>query len=152
MRLAEVYEDAWRNAYQGIIPHLQLERLISLRGPAWWEDAAGRQNPPLVVELNGEAFGYATYGQSRQRRSPFRGEIYEIYLDPVYQGLGFGSRLFSAARQRLMEVKLKGLMIWALADNDAACSFYLGLGGKPVAEGAERFGEANLRKVAFAWR
>jgi hypothetical protein len=43
------------------------------------------------------------------------------------------------------------LMVWALTDNDSACAFYLSLGGKPVAEGAERFGDISLRKVAFAW-
>ena len=34
---------------------------------------------------------------------------------------------------------------------DRACGFYLRLGGKPVAEGAESFGDVSLRKVAFAW-
>jgi hypothetical protein len=42
-------------------------------------------------------------------------------------------------------------MVWALTDNDSACAFYLSLGGKPIAEGAERFGDISLRKVAFAW-
>ena len=37
-------------------------------------------------------------------------------------------------------------MVWALSDNDSACSFYLSLGGKPIAEGAERFGDISLRK------
>ena len=40
-------------------------------------------------------------------------------------------------------------MVWALTDNDSACSFYLSLGGKPIAEGAERFGDISLRKVAL---
>ena len=62
-----------------------------------------------------------------------------------------GEKLFDGARRRLAELRLKGLLVWALADNDAACSFYLRLGGKPVAEGAESFGEVSLRKVAFAW-
>ena len=43
------------------------------------------------------------------------------------------------------------MLFRSLADNDAACGFYLRLGGKPVAEGAERFGDVSLRKVAFAW-
>lgn len=32
---------------------------------------------------------------------PYSGEIFEIYLLPEYQGLGFGRRLFNAARQEL---------------------------------------------------
>ena len=97
------------------------------------------------------ASGYATYGRCRSGRTPFQGEIFELYLHPVYQGLGPGEKLFERTRQRLFDLRLKGLMVWALADNDSACSFYLSLGGKPIAEGAERFGDVSLRKVAFAW-
>ena len=64
---------------------------------------------------------------------------------------GSGEKLFDGARVRLAELRLKGLLVWALADNDSACGFYLSLGGKPVAEGAESFGDVSLRKVAFAW-
>ena len=84
-------------------------------------------------------------------RAPFQGEIFELYLHPIYQGFGLGEKLFDGARIRLAELRLKGLLVWALADNDAACGFYLRLGGKPVAEGAESFGDISLRKVAFAW-
>ena len=72
-------------------------------------------------------------------------------MHPIYQGLGLGEKLFQGARKRLVDLRLRGLLVWALSDNDCACSFYLSLGGKPVAEGAERFGEVSLRKIAFAW-
>jgi ribosomal protein S18 acetylase RimI-like enzyme len=150
-RLAEVYAEAWRGAYRGIIPHLSLERMVARRGIAWWRATLSERRPLLVLDFDGEASGYATYGRSRLGRSPFQGEIFELYLHPIYQGLGLGERLFETARKRLAELRLRGLVVWALADNDGACSFYLSLGGKPVAEGAERFGEISLRKVAFAW-
>jgi hypothetical protein len=66
--------------------------------------------------------------------------------------LGLGTKLFDGARQKLREWRLPGLLVWALADNEAACDFYLRLGGKPIAEGAEDFSGTNLRKIAFAWR
>lgn len=149
--LAAAYEEAWRNAYQGIIPHLSLQRMIAKRGLRWWEGALRRRTPLLVLDFDGEAAGYVTFGRSRLGRSPFQGEIFELYLHPTYQGLGFGGKLFEGARTRLAELRLRGLLVWALADNDAACSFYLRLGGKPVAEGAESFGEVSLRKIGFAW-
>lgn len=149
--LAEVYAEAWRGAYRGVIPHLSLERMIARRGLRWWQCALKQPGALLVLDFDGAPAGYVTYGRSRARRSPFQGEIFELYLHPVYQGLGFGEQLFDSARQRLADLRLKGLVVWALADNDAACAFYLNLGGKPVAEGAERFGEVSLRKVAFAW-
>ncbi len=149
--LASADEEAWRSAYQGIIPHISLQRMIAKRGLPWWQSALSRRTPLLVLDFGGEAAGYVTFGRSRVAHSPYQGEIFELYLHPIYQGLGLGEKLFDGARQRLGEQRLKGLMVWALADNDAACTFYLRLGGKPVAEGAERFGDVSLRKVAFAW-
>lgn len=149
--LAAAYEEAWRSAYQGIIPHLPLERMLARRGLRWWESALRKRTPLLVLDFGGEAAGYVTYGRCRLGRTPFQGEIFELYLRPIYQGFGLGERLFDGARMRLAELRLKGLLVWALTDNDSACGFYLRLGGKPIAEGAESFGDLSLRKVAFAW-
>jgi GNAT superfamily N-acetyltransferase len=149
--LADVYAQAWRGAYRGIIPHLSLERMVARRGLGWWKSALAERRPLLVLDFGGEVAGYATYGRCRLGRTPFQGEIFELYLHPIYQGLGLGEQLFDCARKRLADIRLKGLVVWALTENGGACSFYLSLGGKPVAEGAERFGEISLRKVAFAW-
>ena len=149
--LAEVYAEAWRGAYRGIIPHLSLERMVARRNLKWWRAALAERRPLLVLDFDGSASGYVTFGRSRSGRSPFQGEIFELYLHPIYQGLGLGEKLFQGARRRLSDLHLRGLLVWALSDNDGACAFYLSLGGKPVAEGAERFGDVSLRKVAFAW-
>jgi ribosomal protein S18 acetylase RimI-like enzyme len=149
--LAGAYEEAWRNAYQGVIPHLSLERMIARRGLRWWESALRKRTPLLVLDFDGAAAGYVTYGRCRLGRAPFQGEIFELYLHPTYQGFGLGEKLFDGARTRLAELRLRGLLVWALTDNEAACAFYLRLGGKPVAEGAESFGDVSLRKIAFAW-
>ncbi len=150
--LAAAHEEAWRDAYQGIIPHLPLERIIVRRGPGWWQRAVERRAPILVLDYDGAPAGYATFGRSRLRTTPYQGEIFELYVRPVYQGIGFGRRLFEATRGRLTDHGLRGLVVWALADNDRACSFYLHQGGQPVAEGMESFGGVKLRKVAFAWK
>src|SRR5512141_525681 len=136
--LAAAYEEAWRNAYQGVIPHLSLERMIARRGLRWWESALRKRTPLLVLDFDGAAAGYVTYGRCRLGRAPFQGEIFELYLHPVYQGLGLGEKLFERARQRLFDLRLRGLMVGPLTDHASACAFYLSLGGKPVAEGAER--------------
>lgn len=149
--LASAYEEAWRGAYQGIIPHLSLERMIARRSLGWWRQSLHKRAPLLVLDFRGEAAGYVTFGRCRMARASYQGEIFELYLHPTYQGLGLGTKLFDGARLRLGEMRIKGLLVWALADNEAACGFYLSQGGKPIAEGAESFGEASLRKIAFAW-
>jgi GNAT superfamily N-acetyltransferase len=149
--LADIHAEAWRGAYCGIIPHVSLERMLAHRGPGWWAAAVAARQPPLVLEFDRNPIGYTTFGRSRSAGPGFQGEIFELYLHPIFQGLGFGGRLFADARRRLAERRFKGLVVWALADNEGACSFYLGLGGKPIAEGAERFDRISLRKIAFAW-
>jgi len=133
--IAATHDDAWRGAYQGIIPGPELDKLINRRGPAWWDCAAG----------------YANYGRNRARSLYYDGEIYELYLRPEFQGLGFGRKLFSAARRDLVQSGLQSLVIWALSDNEPAVGFYRALGGKAVARSSERFGTRTLDKVAFAW-
>lgn len=150
--LARTHEESWRSTYQGIIPHLALSCSIARHGPRRWERAIFTNAPILLVDYDGEAVAYATYGRGRMRGTPYQGEIFELYVRPDYQGVGFGSKLFRAARERLARRHLAGLVVWALADNDMACEFYLHLGGRPISEGAERFGDVVLRKVAFAWR
>ena len=112
----------------------------------------GSGMPALLLRFDGQTAGYTTFGPARRRAGPMSGEIFELYVGPVYQGTGFGKRLFRAARRSLAANRLDGLIVWALADNDTACAFYRHLGGKPVSEGLETFDDVTLRKVAFAWR
>ena len=149
--LASAHADAWRLAYRGVIPHLHLERMVTRRGKKWWAAAIKRRAPVMVLQYDGDAVGYTTFGRSRMRHTPYQGEIFEIYVSPVYQGLGFGTRLFRTARSALQDARLNGLVIWALADNEIACNFYLSLGGQPISQGAETYGKTTLRKIAFGW-
>jgi ribosomal protein S18 acetylase RimI-like enzyme len=150
--VAETHDEAWRNAYRGIIPGAELEKLISRRGPAWWESAIRKGSRIALLAFGDRIAGYANYGRNRARSLFYDGEIYEIYLRPEFQGLGFGRRLFTAARRDLAQSGLKSLVVWALSDNEPAVDFYRALGGRAVARSSEKFGAKTLDKVAFAWR
>ncbi len=149
--IAGVHEAAWTGAYAGIIPHKALALMINRRGADWWAGAIRRAATILVVEMNGMVVGYTTLGRNRARQLDQHGEIYELYLRPEYQGLGLGSRLFAAARNKLRDHGLKGLVVWALEENAGALSFYQGHGGTDIAEGVEVFDGKALKKVAFTW-
>jgi ribosomal protein S18 acetylase RimI-like enzyme len=149
--IADVHMEAWRAAYAGIIPHKTLTSMINRRGPNWWANAIRRAATVLVVEIGGTIVGYATIGRNRARELRQQGEIYEIYLRPEYQGIGLGSRLFAAARRRLADHGLKGMVVWALEENENALAFYAGAGGRDIAEGVEVFEQKALKKVAFVW-
>ena len=149
--IADVHQQAWRGAYSGIIPHRALNGMINRRGPQWWANAIRRAATVLVVEVGGKLAGYATIGRNRARELAQQGEIYELYLRPEYQGIGLGSRLFAAARERLAESGLIGMVVWALEENAGALSFYEGAGGRDIAEGVEIFDHKAVKKVAFIW-
>ena len=149
--IAETHDEAWRAAYQGIIPGIELDKLISRRGPEWWDSAIRKGSRVSILGFGDKIAGYANYGRNRARSLYYDGEIYELYLRPEFQGLGFGRKLFSAARRDLDQSGLQSLVVWALSDNDPAVGFYRTLGGKAVARSSERFGGKVLDKVAFAW-
>ena len=148
--LAAVFRDSWQVAYRGIIPHLHLDSMIRRRDSGWWASAIRSGDNLLVLEIDGTVVGYATWGVARARGA-YQGEIYELYLAPTYQGLGFGEHLFEACRHAMDQRKLKGLVCWALAENSAAIGFYWRRGGRPIAQSFENIGGARLEKIAFAW-
>ncbi len=148
--LAEVFRLSWQGAYRGIIPHIQLDNIVRRRGASWWSKALRNGDRILVLEFQDKVAGYVTFGPAR-RSGRQQGEIYELYLAPVYQGLGLGELLFEAARSQLDSLNCDGLIIWALADNIQAADFYWRRGGRPAGETTEQIGGARLKKVAYAW-
>ena len=150
--VAAAHDEAWRTAYRGIIPGPELEKLINRRGETWWDGAIRKGSRVSVLMFGEQVAGYANYGRNRARSLSYDGEIYELYLRPEYQGLGFGRRLFTSARRDLAQGGLKSLVVWALSDNEPAVEFYRALGGRAVARSSETFGAKTLDKVAFGWR
>ena len=83
--------------------------------------------------------------------APFGGEIFELYVDTGYQGLGFGKELFREAYKELKRDGRRSLLVWALAENEMACRFYNHLGGRQCGSSPERYGDTTLHRVAFLW-
>ncbi|MDB5570813.1 MAG: family N-acetyltransferase [Hyphomicrobiales bacterium] len=149
--IADVHDAAWRSAYRGIIPGRELERMIARRGPAWWRSAIARRSGLLVLEFDECIVGYVSYGKNRLPAIPFGGEIFELYLLPECQGVGFGRRLFNAARRDLVAHGYAGSVVWALADNQPALDFYTRLGGVEIRRAEERFGPDVRERIAFGF-
>lgn len=148
--LAELFANSWHGAYVGIIPDIDIRRMIASRSRKYWQKFLRHSDGLLVIEAGGRIAGYATIGPARTR-GDFEGEIYEFYVAPLYQGLGLGEILFEAARTRLEAAGKRGLIVWALADNDRAQSFYMGRGGIPRAETRQKFTGKHLTKTAYAF-
>jgi len=149
--IAEVHDAAWRHAYRGIIPGRELERMIARRGPSWWRSAILRRSRLVVLDFDDAIGGYASYGRNRVPAMAYGGEIFELYIAPEFQGLGFGKRMFATARKDLAEHGYASFLVWALAENEPALDFYRRLGGKVVRRAYERFGTEQRERVAFAF-
>ena len=149
--IALVHDAAWRQAYRGVIPGRELERMIARRGPAWWRLAIARRTPLLVLEFSDSVVGYVSYGRNRVPALGYGGEIFELYLAPECQGCGFGRRMFEAARKDLAGHGFSTFVVWALADNERAVDFYRRLGGRVLRRANETFGGQQRERVAFGF-
>jgi ribosomal protein S18 acetylase RimI-like enzyme len=99
---------------------------------------------------SGQIVGYATCGPARGKKAK-HGEIYELYVAPLYQGMGLGEHLFEACRHQLDIDQLEGMIVWALEDNISAQDFYWRRGGRPKGKSRESFSGKTLAKVAYGW-
>jgi GNAT superfamily N-acetyltransferase len=148
--VATVFRDSWRLAYTGMLPEPYLSRMLTARDATWWSRAMRSSEAILVLDVAGTLAGYATFGRARTP-SRYRGEIYELYLAPIYQGVGYGEHLFEACRSKLDAHKVRGLLVWALAENTQALDFYHRRGGRPVGRQFELMGRQRVEKIAYGW-
>jgi ribosomal protein S18 acetylase RimI-like enzyme len=150
--VAAVHDAAWREAYRGIIPGQELERMVERRGARWWAHAIARGSRIVVLDVGETIVGYASYGRNRALSLPYKGEIFELYLKPEYQGLGFGRRLFRTAHRELVSHGMGSVVVWSLAENDRAVAFYEQIGGLLVGRAHETFGQKSCERLAFGWQ
>ncbi len=149
--IADVHDAAWQATYRGLIPHLHLERMVNRRGPRWWQRQLMDGAAVTLLKFNGVPQGYASWGRARGPWPWNAGEIFELYMTPEFQGVGLGGKLFRTVRQLLHGEGLDRMVVWALEDNDLACAFYGNLGGTVAATAMERYGDTELKRIAYVW-
>lgn len=147
--IAKTFAASWQQAYTGIVPYANLARTIARRDEAWWATAL-RSGNYLALDVLGENAGYAGFGKARHGNSP-EGEIFELYLAPLYQGLGFGEYLFEACRATLDDAGMKGLMVWVLEANDPAREFYWRRGGRLRYRRIDLSTGSPLNALGYVW-
>lgn len=149
--IARVHEESWRVAYAGLIPGIHLERMINRRGPLWWANLISKSRGGLLVlDLGTVIAGYITLGRARGFTSlGAGGEIFELYVKPECQGLGFGTRLLRTGLERLAKSGKQPALIWSLEDNQRAIDFYKRHGGRLFVRGQENFDVTVLPKLGF---
>lgn len=149
--LSDVFDAAWREAYQGVIPGVALARFVSRRSPAAWQGMIAGGRKLALVEFGDRVVGYAAYGRARDRTLRADGEVDELYVAPDCQGIGLGTRLFRAVRNDLADRGLTRIGVWALAANERALAYYDRRGGVRTAQAVERLSGVCLPKIGFVF-
>ena len=149
--VADIHAAAWREAYLGILPVPTLEAMIARRGSARWFRAFQRSNGYRVIDVGGACAGYSQFGPARSRLSKSRAEIFELYLAPEYQGIGLGSKLFADTRTQAVKSCGRGLIVWALTENERAARFYRSLGGRDGPRMVDTMGGREFEKRSWIW-
>ena len=140
-RLAEIHAFSWQMAYRDLLSDSYLDGLNATTRLDWWDSRLARIPPRwavLVVEKERAVAGFVTIGHcdDDDRRVAEAGEVYAMYVDPRWWGLGLGRKLLAGAEDRMRAYAYTTASLWVLRDNRRGRRFYE-LGGWRV-DAAER--------------
>jgi GNAT superfamily N-acetyltransferase len=151
----------------GVLPDAFLDGRDVIPAASFWTKRAvappsGRHRL-LVWGRPGTVFGYldcgpASAGDGEEPKGPQVGEVYELYVDPAYQGAGGGTGLLGSAEQWLTDAAFEVLELTTLVTDAHADRFYRARGWEPagdvarVERGTVSFDEARYRRVRAGGR
>jgi ribosomal protein S18 acetylase RimI-like enzyme len=110
--IAEIQARTWRWAYGDFIAPEDMP-VASERVPVWREIIA--RGAVRVFDQDGTVVGYASVQDD---------ELTSLYVDPVAQGAGVGSRLLADAQERIRAGGHTRAWLYVYADNAQGCAFY----------------------------
>jgi len=100
-----------------------------------------------AAEVDGRIVGWISFGKSRDDDGRMAGEVYAVYVRPVFWGKGFGRKLMESAEAHLWAHGHERITLWVLEGNQRSRVFYsragyaldgtrkpLSIGGKPLWE------------------
>jgi GNAT superfamily N-acetyltransferase len=151
--VAQVYIDSWHDTYPGVLPSALLRAMTPRGQTSRWEAAIRSQGREtvLVADSRQGIIGMASLGPARDRDLGFNGEVYTLYVDPAYFGVGIGRALLKGAFAHLRQNGASSCVIWAHAKNHARF-FYEAMGGRLIAERTAKLMGEPCPEVAFGWR
>jgi len=151
MAIGRVHVESWRDTYAGVLPDSVLLRMNAETEGRRWTAAIGASDTVLVAETDAEeVVAFGNCGAARPYGLPFTGEVYTLYVLPGYHGEGIGERLLGALFDALRSAGHRSAVIWVLEANPSRF-FYEAMGGRRVAERAERLWGVTLPQAAYGW-
>jgi L-amino acid N-acyltransferase YncA len=150
--IAHVYIDSWHDTYPGVLSKSLLCAMTPKGQTARWQSAIQHRELVLVAEHEKHGIvAMASAGAARDRGLGFDGEVYTLYVDPQFFGLGAGRLLLTGTFGELRKRAFRSCVIWAHAKNNARF-FYEAMGGRLVAERTAPMMGDTVPEVAFGWK
>jgi ribosomal protein S18 acetylase RimI-like enzyme len=143
LAIGTIHVDSWRATYRGMMPDAVLDGLsVDDRVARWRARLSGPTAGQLchVVEVDAAVAGFSFTGPSRDDGAgPATFEVFAIYLDPSYVGLGHGAALLGEVLREVEGQGAAAVTLWVLESNARARRFYERAGFEP--DGAETYDE-----------
>jgi ribosomal protein S18 acetylase RimI-like enzyme len=152
--VAEIRVKTWQATYRGLLDDDFLDKMDIEEDARRREEYLAMANTSVftLVAEDGQKLirGYCIGGPERNNHPIFTGEIYALYILPQYQNQGLGRRLVIAGVKELIHRGHQGMIIAALAGNQAR-GFYEHLGGKHIGQRWIELGDSKYLEVEFGW-
>lgn len=127
--VARIWVEAWRDAYDGLMPVEFLAALNAAQGLPRFEEAIQSGRSMLVAEHDAAVIGFSLFGASRDDDAPANtGEVIAINLLPSHWRRGLGRMLLAESAHRLQHQGFSHATLWVLHGNTRARRFYESLG------------------------
>lgn len=124
--IATLHVKVWQEAYADLLPAEHLKNLSVEKRQAMWREAIEYSEPQVLVAVDGnDIVGFVGFDRSRDPKSkPTTGEIWAMYVAPLYWNKGVGLALWDGAREGLIEEGCTNVTLWVMLRNDRAIRFY----------------------------
>jgi ribosomal protein S18 acetylase RimI-like enzyme len=151
--VARVHVDTWRAAYRGLVPEEYLQSLSEDTREQMWRETIARGTPELwVAAIESRIVGWTAFGPCRDPGAEAAtGELWAIYVEPLYWMQGIGRELWLVTRRRLMERGYSSATLRVLSGNAKAIRFYCvaGFAPDPESEKEISIGGVSLREIRY---
>ena len=124
--IAQLHNATVKEAFKGMLGDLDIVIMPLAERERYWSEAIQYAEPQVQVALHGaKIIGFVGYDRSRDEGTPATmGEIWAMYVDTDFWGLGAGLSLWDAALEGLIEEECTHVSVWIPLSNDRALRFF----------------------------
>ncbi|HEY1327905.1 MAG TPA: GNAT family N-acetyltransferase [Casimicrobiaceae bacterium] len=153
--IARVRIESWRTTYRGLIPDSYLDSMQVDASTAMWQRVLTAQNTTasvFVATRGGEVVGFACGNRLAEPKHGADAELTAVYLRPELQRAGIGRQLVAAVVEAQRQHGATAMIVWLIAGNKAARSFYEALGARLVIEQPFQWDGLDLVEAGYVWQ